>query len=309
MKTHLKVIFGLGILILLLIHWLIFRSKEGFFDSNSDYEKLRLRLKNDLGDYCKTADYVRNQITKMQLATGGSSQDIEKLYMDVYTCKDFLAGSRQSCLDEIFSHENIMKNANENMLKNAGLDQLQIKKDVMKYEPCSTFMDLPEWSNSSIPGTALAKIKNDLPQRLKKETDWFDSVIKKLQDGIDSGANPPADMPTSSEINKQSEGFQSICSPEAALIKEAQTCIMPVMPNVSDEIIRINKLLDNPVVRAAVNKSKQQLATMQKIESDLEKAKNGTLYEWQKDPAVKPFPKFQGGDRIKGLIFSMQQNQ
>jgi hypothetical protein len=51
------------------------------------------------------------------------------------------------------------------------------------------------------------------------------------------------------------------------------------------------------------------LTAMLKIQSDLEKAKNGTLYPWQNDGPLKKFPQFQGGDRIASLLFSMQQNQ
>jgi hypothetical protein len=51
-----------------------------------------------------------------------------------------------------------------------------------------------------------------------------------------------------------------------------------------------------------------QLKTMLKLKSDLEKAKNGTLYSWQQDGPTKSFPQFKGGDRTAAFTFSLQQN-
>jgi hypothetical protein len=51
------------------------------------------------------------------------------------------------------------------------------------------------------------------------------------------------------------------------------------------------------------------MAQMLKLQSDLEKLKNGTLYAWQQDGPAKSYPKFQGGDRTASFLFSIQQNQ
>jgi hypothetical protein len=51
------------------------------------------------------------------------------------------------------------------------------------------------------------------------------------------------------------------------------------------------------------------LAKMLKLQSDLEKLKNGTLYDWQKDGPKKSYAKFEGGDRTKAFLFSLEQNR
>jgi hypothetical protein len=309
MQGYLRILFLLGIIILFTIHWYAFPLKEGFFDVGSDYENLKIRLKNELGDYCATSEFVRSQIQQMQQMTGGSAEDNNKIYEDVYTCKDSLASSRPSCIFPNFPN-----------------------RTGMKYEPCSTFLNLPKWSNNYNTLNALINIKNDLPERIIRETEWFDAFIKKLQDGINAGANPPLDAPSMDQLN-QYEGFESVCSPEAAAIKEALKCVLPnssressipdtlkipgatgmsavpEIPSISIEIARINGLLNNPIIKSSVSKCKAQKISMLKLQSDLEKAKNGTLYEWQKDPPKVSLPVFQGGDRSQSFIFSLKQNQ
>lgn len=312
MQAHLKIVFILGIIILLIIHWFIFPLKEGFFDVGSDYEALKTRLQAELGDYCATSEFVRSQMQQMQKMAGGSPEDNDKIYQDVYTCKDSLASSRPSCIFPNFP----------NMTG-------------MKYEPCSTFLNLPKWSNNYNTLNALINIKDDLPERIIRDTEWFDAVINKLQNGLNAGANPPVDAPSMDQLN-QYEGFESVCSPEAAAIKEALNCTLPNssrsssissilniseargvpgaigvpdIQSISIEIARINELLNNPIIKSSVLKCKTQKLSMLKLQSDLEKAKNGTLYEWQKDPPKVSLPKFQGGDRSQSFIFSLKQNR
>ena len=234
--------------------------------------------------------------------TDESTIDIEQVYKDMYACRDFLSKSRPSCQLQI-------------ALDKAKITGTAFNKPPsnLKYLPCSTFLDLPDWSNDSVPVIALTKIKDDLPERLTKETEWFDAVISNLQSSLNKAAEPPGSPPSQDQINeytkvaKEREGFKSICSAQAAALKEAQSCSIP---DISSEIARINALLDNPVVQVALSKTKAQKTAMLKIQSDLEKAKNGDLYEWQKDPAKSPgFPKFQGGDRSKAFVHSIQQNR
>jgi hypothetical protein len=313
MKTPTKIMFALGIIFLLILHWFIFNSKENFDEGNSEYETLRTRLKTDLADYCNTASFVRSQISQMIQAyeaiqspeVNNSTIDIEEVYKDMYACKDFLSKSRPSCQLEI-------------ALRKVNITGTKLNKPPsnLKYIPCSTFLDLPDWSNDSIPIIALTKIKDDLPERISKETEWFDAVISNLQSSLDKGAEPPGSPPTQEQINEytktaeehaKSEGFTTICHAQAAAVKDAEKCSIP---DITGEIARVNALLDNPVVKDSVSKSKAQKIAMVKIKSDLEKAKNGDLYEWQKDPAKSPgFPKFQGGDRSKAFIHSIQQNR
>jgi hypothetical protein len=297
MKAHDKILFLTSIFALVILHWYFFskQSIDAFFDTSSDYDKLRGRLQKELGPYCKLASLVRSQVNEMQKGLGGSSSDISEMYYAVYQCRDQLASVRPSC-----SRPN---------------------QTGMRYTPCSTFLNLPEWSDKSTIINALSKIKDDLPERLLREIDWFSVVIKKVQDGLAAGANPAAGSnpigtpPSMDQLNSFKEGFQVQCSAEAseylrrkALKDEASSC-RPL--TVSSEIARINLLLDNPSVSASISQSKGMMAQVSKLQSDLEKLKNGTLYDWQggNSGPKKAYPKFEGGDRLQSFLFSLTQNR
>ena len=66
MKTYLKIIIAALIVLLVALHRVLFSSKDGFYDTGSDYDALRRRLQNDLGDYCKLAGFIYGQVTQMQ---------------------------------------------------------------------------------------------------------------------------------------------------------------------------------------------------------------------------------------------------
>jgi len=283
MKTYQKILLGLGIVLLILLHNYLFAAKEGFFDDSSKYSALQKRLSNTMGPYCKISAFVREQLQTMITATGDSSS-VESTYKSIYTCSDTLASSRPSCLSPNMS---------------------------MSYVGCDTYMNLPPWSSDGAT-MALMKITNDLPERLVRESEWFASIIKKLNESLALGANPPTTMPTSEQMDKMKEGFAT-CSPEAAnyqksqkLRAEAASCSIP---SAISEIQRVNSLLDSSDLKSAMGKMDGLLTSMLKIQSDLEKAKNGTLYSWQQDGPTKKFPQFGGGDRTASLLFSMQQNQ
>ena len=303
----------------------LYKRKEGFEDTESPaqtaYNSLRDRLQKDLGTYCKLSNYVISQLSTIyKTADTGTTKSlngfIKSIYEDMYRCKDELADSRQSCMPYA-----IFKMSNNSTLT---------------YKSCNTYLGLPDWSpdDTSI-NTALLNITDDLPDRLEKETEWYQSLIKKLQDSIDSLANPPADVPESENSpstdssgkawssdsanpNATTEGFLGeSCSPaaaqakQAALMKqkletEAASC---TIPPVDSEIARINALLDSDRVKAALSKCNGLLAAMLKLQSDQEKAKNGTLFKWQEGPNKKSYKTFSGGDRSKSLVFSLRQNQ
>jgi len=297
MKTHNKILFLASIFALIILHWYLFPgySVDGFFDTSTDYDKLRSRLQRELGPYCKLATFVRNQVNEMQKGLGGSSSDISQMYLAVYQCSDQLASVRPSC-----SRPN---------------------QTGMRYVPCSTFLELPDWSSDARAINSLSKIKDDLPERLIREMEWFNAVIKKVQDGLAAGANPAAGSnpigtpPSMDQLNSFKEGFYGSCSPAAsaylaqkAISREASTCT-PL--TVSSEIARVNALLDNPSVSASVSQSKGMMAQLSKLQSDLEKLKNGTLYDWQggNTGPKKVYPKFEGGDRLQSFLFSLAQNR
>lgn len=289
MKVHEKILFFIGIILLVLLHRYLFGSNEGFFDDSSEYSKLQKRLSREMAPYCKISSFVSEQLKTMLAATGAPSDSsaIEATYKGVYSCSDKLASSRASC-------------ATPNMS--------------MSYVSCDIYTNLPPWSSDSSPAIALTKITNDLPERLVRESEWFASIIKQLNESLALGANPPKSAPTQAQMNAMKEGFRgAVCSPAAAdyqrserLRKEAAACSIPTS---ASEIQRVNSLLDSSELKNALAKMDGLLAAMLKIQSDLEKAKNGTLYPWQQDGPTKKYPQFQGGDRTASLLFSMGQNQ
>jgi hypothetical protein len=185
MKTYQKVLFGLGILFLILLHRNLFGVKEGFEDS-SDYNALKKRLTDSMGSYCKIANFVREQLKTMLSATGsGDAASIDAMYKAVYTCSDKLATSRPSC-----SRPNIS----------------------MTYISCDIYT-LPAWSSDTSSNvSALMKITDDLPERLVRESEWFASIIKQLNESLALGANPPTAAPSQEQMNEFKEGFTGICT-------------------------------------------------------------------------------------------------
>jgi hypothetical protein len=298
MKTRDKMLFILGLVLLIILYWFLFFSKksEGFFDDPGAYDRLRGRLQNDLGDYCRIAKFVREQVNEMQKGVGGTASDVSQLYTGVYQCTDQLASARPSCSSP--------------------------NRTGMRFVSCSVFMELPEWSDETTVIRTLQQIKDDLPERLRRECEWFAASIKKLQEGLAAGANPAAGSnpigvpPTLEQMNAFKEGFQAQCSAEAneylrrkALEDEAKNCRPGPRITAGSEVARVNRLLDDPSVKNSVSQCKNMMSQMLKLQSDLEKLKNGTLYDWQKDGPKKSYAKFEGGDRIKAFLFSLKQNQ
>ena len=292
MKLRDKIITGCLIFLLILLHRYLFQANEGFFASNPDYATLQLRLTRELGNYCKVATFVRDQLKTMVSATGGAADDasLDETYKSVYSCTDSLASSRPSC-------------------------SLGMKGNTsMTYVSCDTYK-LPTWSDNPSVAIALTMIRDDLPERLTREAEWFSAIINKLEGALAVGANPPTIPPTREQLDKiKAEGFSGTCSPDAAKLKipqklkdEVDSCTLadPVI-----EIARINTMLNSSQFKIAVSKMNGLLEKMLKLQSDLEKAKNGTLYSWQQgDPPKNYIPPFQGGDRIQSLVYSMRQNQ
>lgn len=284
-----KIIVGCLILLLILLHRYLFQTNEGFFDDSSDYTSLKQRLIKDLEPYCKITKFVREQL-KTMVSSSGSADDstINETYKSIYSCTDSLSSSRPSCL----------------ILGGPGPNK------TMKYVSYNTYTDLPDWSEDGSISVALMKITDDLPERLVREYEWFSEIIKKLQSALDAGANPSMTPPSKGELDKLKEGFDGTCSADAIKAKramdEAASCSIP---DISSEITRVHKLLDSPKLKRAVADMDGLLAAMLKLQSDIEKAKNGTLYEWQKDPPKKSYAKFQGGDRTAAFTFSLQQNR
>jgi hypothetical protein len=292
MKLRDKIIVFFLILLLILLHRYLFPVKEGFFDDSSNYNALKKRLLEDLGSYCKVAILARKNLKDALSSSKNPSDDvsINTIYKTVYSCTDSLASSRQTCSG----------------ILTGGLGP----NTSMDYVSCDTYTKLPEWSEDGPPAIALTKITNDLPERIIREADWISENIKKLKTALAAGENPPTTPPSNEDLNKLAEGFDGSCSADAArakkLLAEAESCSIP---DIKSEIARVNTILDSPKLKQILSKMDALFAEMQKVYSDLEKLKNGTLYEWQKDRAKKTYPQFKGGDRTAAFMFSLQQNR
>jgi len=178
-------------------------------------------------------------------------------------------------------------------------------------------MDLPGWGDEDTVMKALRKITKDLPERLVREGDWFEAVMKKVQTGLDAGArpqagdNPPGVAPTVDQMNKfkkDNEGFT--CSLDAmALLKQKQlekelkSCT-PITPD--SEIDRVNSILDDPSIVASVRRMGRLYEIAKKLQSDLEKLKNGSLYDWQKAGPRRTYTVCSGTSRPELLICSLR---
>jgi hypothetical protein len=290
MKVYGKIIIGVLIIFLILLHRYLFQAREAFFDESSKYTALKNRITTELGPYCRVANTARNEL-KTQLSESGNPSDdmsLNDIYKTIYSCTDSMASSRQTCKRLIGFGPNTS----------------------MTYVSCNTYMQLPDWSDDASISVALMKITDDLPERMIREADWIFTKIKKIQEVLASGANPPTNAPSKEDLDKFNEGFSGYCSAEAIkakkIMQEAKTCSIA---DISSEIARINRLLDNPDLKKILSLMNGLYEEMIKLQSDLDKLKNGELYDWQKDPPKKSYAQFKGGDRSAAFIFSMQQNQ
>jgi hypothetical protein len=115
-------------------------------------------------------------------------------------------------------------------------------------------------------------------------------------------------------------GSSATCSPAAAQAKrdilrrqklarleaEAASC---KIPDISTEIVRINKLLDSNELNRLLAKSRDLSAKAKILQANLQALRNGNYYDWQKTGEKKTYKEFKIRDRISGLIASLQQNQ
>jgi len=92
----------------------------------------------------------------------------------------------------------------------------------------------------------------------------------------------------------------------AALEAEAATC---KLPDISNEINRINKLLNSKDLQDVLALCKDLEAKAMALQSDLAALKNGDYYDWQKTGEKKSYKTFNITDRTSGFIASLEQNQ
>lgn len=287
MKLGLRISFLLAIFVLLTIHWLIFRETEGFYSDSSNYTSLSAKIKTKLANYCKLADLIREQLVSGYAGTNRDSaslatEEVNNGYKEMYMCTDDKASSRPSCS------------------KPNTTDMVYVSSD--------TYMKMPTWTDDISAVTALVKIKDDLPERVTREADYFEQIINQLQSFLDTGANPPTVPPTAEQLKEPFTG--TCCPPKLELLKllsvGSKSCALPALKS---EIKRVKKLLDNRALLAALARCDSLLARMSRIQTQLDKLKKGELYEWQKDGPPRSYEQFGGGDNTQALLFSMKQNQ
>jgi hypothetical protein len=123
-------------------------------------------------------------------------------------------------------------------------------------------------------------------------------------------------------LGSKKEGFYAAgqCSLEAMALKrkamalkkqkqleaDANSCIMPTLKS---EIDRVNGILNSKAFLDTMNLSRKVFTAAMKLQSDLEKLKAGTLYDWQKSGPKKSYTKFNGGDRTAAFLASASQNK
>jgi hypothetical protein len=294
--------------------------KEGFEGSSleNNYGKLQLSLQNTLEPYCSLTDFIQAQMKTMyQTAKVSESGDsvpgdsdaqaaanMKLAYENAYACKDELASSRPTCL---------------------GINALKQASVKMSFIPCPVYMNTPTYDDSdpSLAAIALSEIPDNLALRITKEVDWYAAIIKKLQDGLDAGANPPGKLPADapgadykappdkSAPPSEKEGFEGgTCSADVArkrrLDAESESC---TIPDLQSEIDRVNGILNSDALKQAISRCAAVAAAAKKLQRDLALLKDGNLYEWQKSGPKKSYAQFKGGDRVAALTFSLQQNQ
>lgn len=287
MKVGMRVTFVLAIAVLLTLHWLLFKETEGFYSDSSDYTRLSAKVKTKLANYCKLADLIREQLISGYAGTNPDSassatEQVNNGYREMYMCTDDKASSRPSCS------------------KPNATDMVYVSSD--------TYMKMPAWTDDISAVTALVKIKDDLPERVNREADYFEQIIKQLQSFLDTGANPPTVPPTAEQLKEPFTG--TCCPPKLELLKllsvGSKSCALPAL---GSEIKRVKKLLDNRTLLAALARCDSLLARMARIQTQLDKLKRGELYEWQKEGPAKSYEQFGGGDNTQALLFSLKQNQ
>jgi len=285
---------------------------EGFSDLSSSYKSLKTRLTNAMTPYCDLATYAQSQMKMIYTSVGESETQalarIQSAYIDMYACKDENASSRPSC---------------------SGTKPL----DSPKFIPCTTYMNLPDWSDDGSLAMALNAIPNDLPDRISKEIDWYKQIVEKVQKALDAGNRPPEKLPESETFPSTNssgkpwsitgfldysapmdtrwsvEGFDGTCTPAQAATKIALAASECTMPTLDTQIPRVNSLLDSKALQAALAKCATLKGAMEKLKSDQQKARDGTLYSWQQDGPTKTFAKLPAGNRTDGLLSSLKQNQ
>lgn len=210
-------------------------------DLEKAYNALRVKLKMVLEPYCTMSTFIQAQMKTTYMADkisesgdsvrGDTDSEADKHIMqtfkEVYNCTDELADSRPICKSFIAA-------------RNLKLRAPGPAYDSMEFIPCTAYTDLPQYdeTNQDSMGEALAKVPNNLAERITKETAWYTVVMKKLQDGLDEGNNPPSNEKQCGR--KKKEGFADApkISPEDRMymIQFPSTVVKPTDDLVGQDI-------------------------------------------------------------------------
>ena len=113
---------------------------------------------------------------------------------------------------------------------------------------------------------------------------------------------------TQINIKRKADQEKQAAAAAAAQEADAAAASSCTMPTPDTEIPRVNKILDSKELQAALAKCAALKTAMEKLKSDQQKAKDGTLYAWQQDGPTRTFPRLPIGNRTDGLLSSLKQN-
>ena len=271
---------------------------------------------------------------------------IQKTYKEVYGCKDEMASSRQSCSGGINATfvpcDTYMKlpDLTDTNGTDVGVALSKIPDDL-----ANRITREIDWYSQIVKKLTDALALGNNPPEIPPDSEstpaadpsgkpWSSSSLVPKQGFIDfmvpqnrewlvegfsqlSLSEGFAASQLSLNSAPLSEGFADTCT--AAQVQaltdskkkaaDAATASSCTMPTPDTEIPRVNKILDSKELQAALAKCAALKSAMEKLKSDQQKAKDGTLYAWQQDGPKKTYATLPAGNRTDGLLSSLKQNQ
>ena len=267
---------------------------------------------------------------------------IQRTYKEVYGCKDDMASSRQSCsggIDAAFipceiymklpdltdtngadvgvALSKIPDNLADRISREVDwysqivkklTDALALGNSPPKMPPDSESSPVADSSGKPWSSDSLVKKQGFIDYIVPQNRDWLVEGFA-LSEGFAASqlSEGFADTCTAAQIQTQIN-IKKKADQEKQAAAAAATASSCTMPTPDTEIPRVNKILDSKELQAALAKCAALKAAMEKLKSDQQKAKDGTLYAWQQDGPMRTFPRLPIGNRTDGLLSSLKQN-
>jgi hypothetical protein len=271
---------------------------------------------------------------------------IQRTYKEVYGCKDDMASSRQSCsggIDAAFipceiymklpdltdtngadvgvALSKIPDNLADRISREVDwysqivkklTDALALGNSPPKMPPDSESSPVADSSGKPWSSDSLVKKQGFIDYIVPQNRDWLVEgfalsegfAASQLSEGFADTCTADQ-IQTQINIKKKAEQEKQAAAAQEADAAAASSCTMPTPDT---EIPRVNKILDSKELQAALAKCAALKAAMEKLKSDQQKAKDGTLYAWQQDGPMRTFPRLPIGNRTDGLLSSLKQN-